>query len=301
VDGGHVDISRAQSGIFCAAEAGRPGHRQRHRNTRNTFPTRIYTHILNSAILGPTGGHRPVRPQGGAARAAPTVGAPRSDISTHADTRTRGHADTRTRGTFDTDTKAGRMRGARTPTHTHPPTPMPSPGLGRVEDQAAAGRARQRAAGCREGADEAVLPVLEVGQSPCGRSRSSRSHLQLLHVVVRLLLWRADGREASDARRARTRGRVAQRAAGALREGSVRVCTRGTGSAGTTIFQAWRLLLWRTGLRRQACHARTRAVAWRGAQQARCAKAALARACGARAARARASASFGVFSCGASA
>eukprot|EP00966_Prymnesium_polylepis_P233977 5412115-Prymnesium_polylepis.1 len=57
--GGHVGISRAHSGFFRAAEAGRPGHRQRPRNTRNTFTTRIFTHKPNSAKLGPTGGHRP--------------------------------------------------------------------------------------------------------------------------------------------------------------------------------------------------------------------------------------------------
>eukprot|EP00966_Prymnesium_polylepis_P098459 2279814-Prymnesium_polylepis.1 len=44
VDGGHVGISRAQREIFRAAEAGRPGHRQRHKHTRDTFTTRIYTH-----------------------------------------------------------------------------------------------------------------------------------------------------------------------------------------------------------------------------------------------------------------
>ena len=146
---------------------------------------------------------------------------------------TRCLADTRTRPTFDTGKKAGRPHGARTPTHTHPPTPMLSPELPRVADRATAGRARQRAAGCREGADAAGLPVLEVGQSPCGRSRSSRSRLQLLHGV-RLLLWRADRREASDARHARSRGRVAQRTVGTLREGSVRACMRGAGSAGAS-------------------------------------------------------------------
>ena len=172
------------------------------------------THIHSQTELSDIGpdGRPPTRP---ASRRRGSGGADGRRTNTRYQ-HTRWHADTRTRPTFDTDTKAGRMRGARTPTHTHPPTPMPSPGLGRVEDQAAAGRARQRAAGCREGADEAVLPVLEVGQSPCGRSRSSRSHLQLLHVVVRLLLWRADRREASYTRRARARGRVAQRAGRAL-------------------------------------------------------------------------------------
>ena len=61
MDGGHVDISRAQSGIFCAAEAGRPGHRQRHENTRNTFHN---THIHSKTELSDVGpdGRPPTRP-----------------------------------------------------------------------------------------------------------------------------------------------------------------------------------------------------------------------------------------------
>ena len=219
-------IARAERDFFCAAEAGRPGHRQRHENTHNTFPTRIYTHKLNSAILGPTGGHRPVRPQGGAARAAPTVGATTSDISRHAASQTREHA----RHSTQAKRPGARTAPAHPPTPTHPhPCSAQSSAASRTERLPAARGLLPRGRRCSCAPRARGWSV-----SPCGRSRSSRSHLQLLHVVVRLLLWRADRREASDARRARTRGRVAQRAAGALREGSVRVCTRGTGSAGAS-------------------------------------------------------------------
>ena len=156
MDGGHVGISRAQSGIFCAAEAGRPGHRQRHKNTRNTFPTRIYTHKLNSAILGPTGGHRPVRPQGGAARVAPTVGATTSDISRHAASQTRGHA----RHSTQAKRPGARTAPAHppTPTHPHPCSAQSSPASRTERLPAARGSARPAAA-------RAQMPL----SSPCSR------------------------------------------------------------------------------------------------------------------------------------
>ena len=68
------------------------------------------------------------------------------------------------------------MPGARTapahpPTLTHP-HPCSALELGRVEDRAAAGRARQRAAGCREDVDAVGLPVLAVDLHTVGLRRA---------------------------------------------------------------------------------------------------------------------------------
>eukprot|EP00966_Prymnesium_polylepis_P321469 7377789-Prymnesium_polylepis.1 len=67
--------------------------------------------------------------------------------------------------------------------------------LGRVEDRAAAGRARQRAAGCREGVDVAELPVLVVVLHAVGlrRAREGRALSQRLkeYTVVGAVAWHA--------------------------------------------------------------------------------------------------------------
>ena len=223
-----------RAGFFAQRRPGVPGIASATKTRATLSTTRIYTQKLNSAILGPTGGHRPVRPQGGAARAAPTVGAPASDISRH--------ADTPTRTTFDPD-NAGRPHGALTPTHTHPPTPMLSPELGRVADRATAGRARQRAAGCREAADEAGLPVLgRRDKDLVGLGHRARTSCFLM--LRRLFLWRAGLRDRQ-VTRARARSRGAARGRRTARGQQTPTTSRPSpagceGDGGSTRHRVWR-------------------------------------------------------------